>query len=138
MAFKINGSAPSLAFESGKTQSSAGAVAGAAITPTSLSLNGATIGFPSYNTGTSTARSYSTWYQAEDNLFVTAGVAGSYTNDFYAFGGANTTTYYNIGRYGDDINNFTKWSTFQFMIKKGSWFQVTTDAAQNYYSWTLS
>ena len=138
MTTTVSGSSPSLTFSNSTTQASAGMPEGGALTPSSIQLNGCTIGFPSYNTGTFTTRSYSTWYQAEDNLFVTAGIGGPYMNDFGAYVGPSTTTYTQIGRYGDDINSNTKYSTFYFMIKKGSYFYVNTEYGYAFYSWTLS
>ena len=103
-----------------------------------LTVGGGTIGFPSYNTGTATGRSYNTWYQAADNLFVAVIIGGPYMNDFYAYCGPSTSTYYTICRYGDDINNNTKWSTFTFFVKKGYYFYVTTENSYTYNTWSLS
>ena len=127
-----------ITFTDSTVQTDAAVANGTPMTASSIKLNNCTIGFPSYAASTVTSRSYSTWYQAEDNLFVTAQIAGPYMNDFYAYAGPSTSTYYQIGYYGDNINNNTKWSTFQFMIKKGAYFYVTTEQNYQFYSWTVS
>lgn len=66
-------------------------------------------------------------------------MSGPYTNDFYVYAGTSSSAYYQISRWGDDINSNTKWSTFSFIIKKGSWFWANTENNWGaFYSFTLS
>jgi len=102
-----------------------------------ITSGGGTINFPTFN-GNFTNRAYATWHQASDNLFVSVEMHGPYMNDFYVYAGPSTSTYYQIGRYGDDINANTKWTTITFFIRKDYWFWANTESTGVYRSWALT
>jgi hypothetical protein len=68
-----------------------------------------------------------TWVQAPYDCFVSGECGGPYTNDFRAYAGPSTGAAQECGRYGDDINNNTKWSTLSFFVKAGNFFQVQSE-----------
>ncbi len=100
-------------------------------------------GYPTYTLYTS--YSVNTWYQAPVNLVVTVSMRGSYMNGLTVYAGINTSTYYNISEFGDDINSNTKSSGMTFLIKKGSYFYFGSPTPYSYafenlwlYSFALS
>jgi hypothetical protein len=68
-----------------------------------------------------------TWIQAPYDCFVSGECGGPYTNDFRAYAGTTTGTAQECGRYGDDINNNTKFSTLSFFVRAGNFFQVQSE-----------
>lgn len=87
-------------------------------------------GYPNFTLYTS--YTVNTWYQAPVNLLVTVSAQGSYMNGLIVYAGINTSTYYNIMAWGDDINSNTKSGGGTFLIKKGSYFYFGSPGQYSY------
>lgn len=101
-------------------------------------VGGYSVGLPDYASVYGNY-AYHTWYQAPVHLFVVAKVGGPYMNDEGAYAGSSPSAYTQIFRYGDDINNNTKWNTVMFFIKAGAWFYVASEDQSGFFrSYPLS
>lgn len=96
---------------------------------------------PSYGGGTAATHIPNTWYQASVDRFVTLNLTGSYRNQINVYAGLSSSSYTQILRAGDDINNNTKYGGLSFWIKAGSYFYIENAGegweTQNIYSWAL-
>jgi len=97
---------------------------------------------PSYEGSTAATHSPNTWYQVGVDRFVTLNLTGSYRNQMNVYAGPSTSSYTQILRAGDDINNNTKYGGLSFWIKAGSYFYCENAAegweTQSIYSWALA
>lgn len=78
---------------------------------------------PDFSAGVSMGTN--TWNQAPSDGLVTVVCAGPYMNNTLVYAGKTISSYSQIGQMGDDINNNTKYASFSFPIKAGSWFYVS-------------
>lgn len=94
--------------------------------PTTVSGYGITDAYknPSYASGVGVA--VGSWFQAQQDGFVTVVCWGPYMNGCEVFAGVSMSSYTRIAYMGDDINGNTKASSFSFTIKKDAWFYVGT------------
>lgn len=67
--------------------------------------------------------------QATSDGFVTVAAWGAYRNGLEIRVGPTSSTPYTICMMGDDLNAYTKASSFSFPIKKNSWFNLISGNA---------